>query len=41
MTRALRLLAITTAVSLAVDLAVAYWWLSFGPIPEDAFSLVD
>ena len=39
--RALRLVAITTAVTLAVDLAVAYWWLSFGPIPEDAFSLVD
>ena len=37
MTRALRLLAITTAVSLAVDLAVAYWWLSWGPFPESAW----
>ena len=41
MTRALRLLAVTTAITLAVDLAVAYWWLSFGPFPENALSLTD
>ena len=35
--RALRLVAITTAVTLAVDLAVAYWWLSFGLFPESAW----
>lgn len=37
MTSALRLVAITTAVTLAIDLAVAYWWLSFGPFPESAW----
>ncbi|MDN4521342.1 hypothetical protein QYF68_26490 [Mycolicibacterium austroafricanum] len=36
-TSTLRLVAVTTAVTLAVDLAVAYWWLSFGPFPESAW----
>lgn len=37
MSSALRLLAVTAAVTLAVDLAVSYWWLSFGSFPESAW----
>lgn len=39
--KALRLVAVTSAITLAVDLAVAYWWLCFGPFPEDALNLID
>lgn len=31
------ILAASTSAALVVDVAVAYWWLSFGPFPESAW----
>ena len=41
MIRALRVVALTALVTVAVDLGIAYWWLSYGPFPENALNLID
>lgn len=41
MIHALRTLTITAAIVLTVDAVFAYWFLVFGPYPEDAFGIFD
>lgn len=37
-TRLMRIFAAACATAIAVDVALAYWWLTFGPFPESAWS---
>ncbi|MGQ9348964.1 hypothetical protein [Mycolicibacterium gilvum] len=41
MIHALRTVALTTAVVLTADLAIAYWFLVCGPFPENALDIFD
>ncbi|MHA0288250.1 hypothetical protein ACXYX3_17595 [Mycobacterium sp. C3-094] len=35
--RLCHILAASVVATIAVDLAIAYWWLTWGPFPESAW----